>query len=181
MNENVATFIVMFAVVCFGSIAWAQKIYLTPVDALKLMFKKSSTVSEEKHAVSLELRQKLEKENRIPFPKNTYTFYVGKSGEKIDGYALIDEEIGKVEPITFVTLISPEGIIQQVEIMVYRESHGGEVAQLRFLNQFRGKTLVGDLRLNQGIRSITGATLSAKALVTGTRRALILWQNFYGK
>ena len=181
LNKNVAAFIIILAVVCFGPIAEAQKIYLTPTDALKLMFKKSSTVSEAKQVMPPELRQKLEKENRIPFPKNTYMFYVGKSGEKIDGYALIDEEIGKVEPITFVTLISPEGIIEQVEIMVYRESHGGEVAQSRFLNQFRGKTLVGDLRLNQGIRSITGATLSAKALVTGSRRALILWQTFYGK
>jgi len=61
LNKNVAAFIIILAVVCFGPIAEAQKIYLTPTDALKLMFKKSSTVSEAKQVMPPELRRKLEK------------------------------------------------------------------------------------------------------------------------
>jgi len=65
--------------------------------------------------------------------------------------------------------------------MVYRESHGGEVASKRFLNQFKEKGLNDEIRLHGNIVNVTGATLSSQALVVGVNRALALWQILYGK
>jgi len=116
-----------------------------------------------------------------PLPKERYTFFVGKTKGEVDGYALIDEQVGKVLPITFITRLSPEGKVQTTEVMVYRESRGGEVKSKRFLRQFKEKGLNEELRLRGNIVNISGATLSSRALVIGVRRAIVLWNLLYGR
>lgn len=164
-----------------GSALAQTTVYLTPADALKLIFKDSQEVIKEDHPIGPEQRQQAQALLGYDLPKSQYTFYLGRSGGKVDGYAIVDEQIGKVQPITFVTRIEPDGKVSAVEIMVYRESHGGDVASKRFLNQFKQKSLNSELRLHGDIVNISGATLSSHALVVGVKRALTLWQIFYGK
>ncbi len=155
-------------------------VYLRPEQALKQLFQGSQEVIQEKHDLTSERLKKAKELLKYDLPKSSYTFYLGKTGTHVDGYALIDEQIGKVSPITFVSRISPQGKVDAVEIMVYRESHGGEVSSKRFLNQFKAKGLNDEIRLHGNIINITGATLSSQALVTGVNRALVLWKILYG-
>jgi len=180
--RNRLRFILIILSLFHVRVSWAQTtVYLKPAEALKLIFKDSQEVFKEDHPVTPEVEEKAKKLLNYDLPKASYTFYLGKTEGRVDGYALIDDEVGKVEPITFITRISPEGKVDQVEIMVYRETRGGEVTSRRFLNQFREKILNNELRLHGNIVNVTGATLSSHALVKGVRRALALWQIFYGK
>src|SRR5664279_2890135 len=43
------------------------------------------------------------------------------------GYVVTDEVIGKFELISYAVAIDLEGAVRQIEILSYRESHGGEV------------------------------------------------------
>jgi len=156
-------------------------VYLKPDEALKLIFKDSQEVIKEEHPVTPAVQEQAKHLLGYELSKTNYPFYIGKTNGKIDGYAVVDDEVGKVLPITFVTRINPDGKVAQVEIMVYRESHGGEVATKRFLNQFRQKALSDELRLHGNITNVSGATLSSQALVKGVKRALVLWQIFYKK
>lgn len=158
-----------------------DSVFLKPAEAIKLLFKTSEEVIKEDKALGpAEIAQFKSLIGYDP-PKTAYTFFIGRTGGKTDGYALIDEQIGKVQPITFISRINPDGKVAEVEIMVYRETHGGEVASKRFLNQFKQKALNDELRLHGNIVNISGATLSSHALVTGVNRALALWRIFYGK
>lgn len=166
----------------FASPLQAQTtVFLSPAEALKLIFSDSREVYKEDHCLSPEQKQKAQELLRYPPPKDNYTFYIGKSDGKINGYALIDEQVGKVMPITFVTRLSPEGKVESVEVMVYRESRGGDVKSRRFLKQFENKDLNEELRLYGNIVNVSGATLSSRALVVGVRRAIVLWNLIYGK
>ncbi len=163
-------------------LAWCQNtVFLTPADAIKLIFQNSKEVIKEDHAITPAIQEEARKLLGYELPKANYPFFVGKTDGKIDGYAVIDDEVGKVMPITFITRINPDGKVSQVEIMVYRESHGGEVATKRFLNQFKEKSFNEELRLDKNVIHVTGATLSSYALVKGVRRDLVLYQIFYGK
>ncbi|MBL7685929.1 MAG: FMN-binding protein [Deltaproteobacteria bacterium] len=174
--------IILFVCLLFPFTTFSQtSVFLKPEEALKLLFKDSKEVTKETPPISADQKSKIEKILGYDLPKSSYNFYLGKSDGKIDGYAMIDDEVGKVLPITFVTKISPDGKVEQVEIMVYRESHGGEVATKRFLNQFRTKSFNDELRLHGNIVNVSGATLSSHALVKGVRRALVLWQVLYAK
>ena len=87
--------------------------------------------------------------------------------------AFILEEIGKTEDIT-TGLVVKGGKIETVKVLVYRESHGGEVAREAFTRQFRGVSLKADSNLTRNPKNIAGATLSVRALTKLARLALYL-------
>jgi Na+-transporting NADH:ubiquinone oxidoreductase subunit NqrC len=70
--------------------------------------------------------------------------------------------------------IGIDGVVRGVEILDYRESHGGEVRDPRWLAQFTGKRGDAPLRLEQDIQNISGATLSCRHVTDGVRRLVAL-------
>ena len=85
--------------------------------------------------------------------------------------AWILEEIGRYRPIT-VGLVVSEGAIEQVKVLIFRESHGWEVRHEFFTDQFKGLRLETGLQLSAGVDGISGATLSVNALRALARLAL---------
>lgn len=174
-------FLLIITLFSSATVCLAETVYLTPQQALKRTFQGSQEVVSEKKTLLLEQKKRIEKATGITVAKDQWTFYLGKSGAKVDGYALIDNEIGKTEPITFMTTLSPQGEVRSVEILVYREPIGGEVKSDAFRKQFVGKKDVDPIRIGQDIKNITGATLSSRAVSVGVKRAVLLWKEFYGK
>jgi transcriptional regulator of nitric oxide reductase len=93
-------------------------------------------------------------------------------GDSLLGFAQVGNVIGKDQPITFLVAIDPEGRLKDVDILVYREPYGGEVAYDAWRRQFRGKTAADSLRVGREIRSISGATISVHAVTRGVTRIL---------
>jgi len=92
------------------------------------------------------------------------------------GYAVIVAEVGKVRPITHIVSVTPDGAVGRVAVMIYRESHGADVASERFMAQYAGKSLADPLRLDRDIINIAGSTLSGHAICRGVRKALAVVQ-----
>ena len=88
------------------------------------------------------------------------------------GFAAVGNVLGKDQPITFLVAVDPEDRLRDVDILVYREPYGGEVAYEAWRRQFRGKGTGDSLRVGREIRSISGATISVHAVTLGVRRLL---------
>ena len=88
------------------------------------------------------------------------------------------EEIGKEKPITVGLVVSRnsnnESQLESLRVLEYRESRGDEVRQAFFRDQFTGATLTAEQQLDRPIDSISGATLSTRALTKLVRLALFL-------
>ena len=89
--------------------------------------------------------------------------------------AWILEEIGKEKLITTGVIID-NGRIERIKVLVFRESRGWEVRHDFFTDQFQDASLKPDLGLDRTIDSISGATLSVRALKKQARVALFLSQ-----
>lgn len=140
---------------------------------LKDFFAKSERVTFAKLALTPVQQQNLRK--RLGYDvAPSWTVYYGKTGERIDGVAVIDNELGQHQPITFGVLIGADGVLKRVEVMVYREAYGAEVQQTRFRSQFVGKTAGDALRHGTDIVAIAGATISSKSMANGVRRAMAM-------
>lgn len=87
--------------------------------------------------------------------------------------AWILEEIGRDKPIT-VGLVTADGKILDVKVLIFRESRGWEVKYPFFTDQFKDATLVTGNNLDRKIDGISGATLSVNALTKLGRLALFL-------
>jgi len=88
------------------------------------------------------------------------------------GFAEVGNVIGKDQPITYLVAIDPWDHLKDVDILVYREPQGGEVAYEPWRRQFRGKTVADSLHVGKEIRNISGATISVHAVTLGVRRLL---------
>jgi len=94
--------------------------------------------------------------------------------------AWILEEIGRDKPIT-VGLVTADGKILDVKVLIFRESRGWEVRYPFFTDQFKDATLVTGNNLDRKIDGISGATLSVNALTKLGRLALFLHKHLDGK
>jgi electron transport complex protein RnfG len=154
--------------------AQAAGTYFTTPQILKEFFPKSQRVSFRK--VKLGPAELAALQGRLGYKpaKPEYVIFVATTGEHVDGYAVIDEELGQHEQITFAVKLSPEGAVERHEVMVYREKYGEEITDARFRRQFQGKTAKDAVRAGVDIDVVTGATISSRSMAIGVRRALVL-------
>jgi len=152
------------------------QVYLTKKQAFEIAFPGADKVDREKKWLTDEQKKAIGDLCLQKFEPNRMTFYVGKRDGVPMGYAIIDHEIGKSFPITFMVVLNVDGSVRDVEIMVYREPRGWEVRYPSFMDQFTGKNADTDYRT---INSITGATLSVRAMVKGVSRATAAYKVLY--
>ncbi len=117
-------------------------------------------------------RQQIEKSSGVKVRVNEIKAWRAKQGDSTNGWFLLDEVIGKHELITYAVAIGLDGAVQGVEILDYREGHGGAVRNANWRAQFKGKKTSSPLRLDEDIRNLSGATLSCQHLTEGVRRLL---------
>src|SRR5215471_2474163 len=107
-------------------------------------------------------RHAVEKSSATRTPVPTDRIWRAFAGDRLLGHVIVDEVYGKHEFITYAVAIDPSGAVLGLEIMDYRETHGGEVRQADWRAQFRGKHAGESLELGNGIANISGATMSCK-------------------
>ena len=155
------------------------EVYLTEEQALKILFPKAQKITLEELRLTPEQKARIEERIGWKFPEESFRAYQAQSKGTVEGYAVIQETIGKHRPITYMVGITPEGRVFDVEILIYRESKGSEVRRKRFNSQYEGKTAQDPIRINKDIINISGATMSVRSVSAGVKRALVLVEEFY--
>lgn len=93
------------------------------------------------------------------------------------GHLFVDEVIGKENLITYAVGIDADGTVHGLEILTYRESHGGEIRNPAWRSQFDHRKGLEQLRFGADIKNISGATLSSEHVTQGVRWLAALWQS----
>lgn len=157
------------------------EVLMSEEEGVKIMLPKSERVR--KDVIKLSPEKKVQIEERIgwKFPEQSFEVYIGETGTQIDGYALVQNTIGKHKPMTYMVGIDSKGHVSDVELLVFRESRGSEIRQKRFNAQYEGKTVHDPVRLNKDIINISGATMSVRSMSAGIKRVLVLIDEFYLK
>ncbi len=105
-------------------------------------------------------------------PVGTDTVLRVARGDSLLGFAVVRNVRGKDQAITFLVAIDPADRLKDVDVLVYREPYGGEVAYDAWRRQFRGKSAADSLRVGREIRAISGATISVHAVTLGVKQLL---------
>jgi Na+-translocating ferredoxin:NAD+ oxidoreductase subunit G len=93
--------------------------------------------------------------------------------ERVDGYAVLDNELGQHEQIGFAVRVSADGAVDRLEVTAYREAYGYEINSLRYRDQWRGKRLADLSGVGGDVDAISGATISSRSTARFIRRALL--------
>lgn len=189
-----------FILIAFASPAWSERVwdselkrylteqemmmaevFMTEEDGVKIMLPKSERVRKDTIKLSPEKKAQIEERIGWKFPEESFEVYIGETGTQIDGYALVQNTIGKHKPMTYMVGVDGKGRVSDVELLVFRESRGSEIRQKRFNTQYEGKTVLDPVRINKDIINISGATMSVRSMSAGIKRVLVLVDEFYLK
>jgi hypothetical protein len=156
--------------------AWAR-VYMTQEDALRLAF--PAPQAHERRTLYLDEGQadRAAEAAGTAIETRVVPYYVGRSGGQVSGYAYFDTHLVRTLPETVMIRLTPEGAIAGIDIVSFDEPEDYKVSP-RWLDQFRGRAAGDAARLPAGIRVMTGATLSARAITDAARRVLALHRLF---
>jgi len=152
------------------------QVYLTKKQAFEIAFPGADEIKKERLWLTKEEIRAIEEIYMYKIYETRFTFYTGIKNGKSMGSMLIDNIIGKSFPITFMTVLNTDGTVRDVEIMVYREPQGWEVRYKSFRSQFYGKDTSSN---SNEILSISGATLSVRAIKSGVYKAMAAYKILY--
>jgi Na+-translocating ferredoxin:NAD+ oxidoreductase RnfG subunit len=103
---------------------------------------------------------------------DTVSVLRASQGGALLGFARVRNVKGKDQPITYLVAIDSHDALKDVDVLVYREPYGGEVAYDPWRKQFRGKSANAPLVVGKDIRNISGATISSHSVTLGVRQTL---------
>lgn len=95
-----------------------------------------------------------------------------RRNDSVLGFAQVRDVMGKDQPITYLVATDTALVLRDIDILVYREAYGGEVAYEAWRKQFRGRDARDSLVVGRQIRGISGATISVNAVTLGVRQAV---------
>jgi len=162
--KRTSLLLILFLLIPFTSLS-AEEIYQKPRDFIKEVFTDVRPLS---HTLWVtQGRRKTVEEILGERPKSLRVRF-WEHGTRT---AWILEAKGKNKPITAGIVIN-QGKIEQIKILIFRESHGSEVRRKAFTHQFNGARLTKEHVLTRDIESISGENLSVRAITAMARLAL---------
>lgn len=150
--------------------------YLTVEAAQRALFPQADRFTEVVLALTPAERQQVAALAGAQPPHRSLRGWKAWRAGELAGYVFVDEVIGKEDFITYAAGIDAAGRLQAIEVLAYRESHGGEIKSEAWRRQFAGRQGLTQLRLQADIKNIAGATLSCEHVTQGVRWLVALWQ-----
>lgn len=148
------------------------KVFLTVDEALELAFpgchveRRTVYLSEEEEAHARELA-------RLPMDARVVRPYVAMRDGKLVGTAYFDNHRVRTKNEVVMFVVGPDDRLQRFELCSFAEPVD-YIPRTAYYAQFQGKKLDEELDLRRGIRSVAGATLTARAGTEAARRTLAL-------
>lgn len=152
--------------------------YLTVAQAQAALFPAAKSFVERSLTFTDEQRDRIKAAAGVRQRTVEQKVWRAEADGKLLGWFLVDEVIGKHEFITYATAISSEGRVLGVEVLNYRETHGGQIRDASWRKNFVGKTLSDPFTLDQDVPNISGATLSCRNVTDGVKRLLVIHKQF---
>ena len=160
----------MFVSFLFVASNLKAQLMRTQEDALKLAF---PTAKVERLTVFLTETQveQIQKLAHVKLESKLVTYYVGRSGSEIAGFAFFEKNTVRTKEEIFMVVLNPDGSVRFVEMLAFYEPFD-YLPTSRWLKLFGGKSLTDGLWPGREIHNITGATLTARAVTLGVRKVL---------
>ena len=175
MRRAVAALLATPAVVMVAPApALGGQTYLSEADAPRAMFPEATAAARKTLDLSDAEIATLSKALGRRVDARRYPYLEVKTDKGLVGIIVILDVMGESQPITFAIGIRPDGALQDIQVMAYREPQGEAIQEKRFRKQFVGKRSKDPLTLDKDIDAISGATISSRSATFAARKGLLL-------
>ncbi len=149
------------------------KVIISPFDVMEATFTDKSTVVKKNVLLNKAKASAIENEAKSKLKTKIYRLYSASINDKVVGYGLLLTRKVRTKDVAVLYLFTPEKKIKSAEIIAFHEPIEYLPSQT-WLSQFDDVSETKVLRVGKDITTITGATLSARAISDGSRLALAI-------
>lgn len=151
----------------------AAEVLMSQKEALAWAFPDADRVDTQSFALSDDQVRRVEALSRTRLETKLVRLFTALKGDRVLGYAFIDQHTVRTLPEAFLVVLDPEGRVERLRVLAFYEPPEYRPPE-RWLAQFEGRSAEEPLRLQRDVHGIAGSTLSSQAVTGGVRRALAL-------
>lgn len=156
------------------SVATQAKVFFSKEEALQLAFGDNATVESLALFPDEEQIRQIEQLAKSKLDSKLINVYVGKKGDTLLGYALIESHTVRSQTETLLLVLDTQGQIKNVKTLAFNEPPEYQPPE-RWYNQLINRTL-DQLGFDQDVQAIAGATLSTRAALNSARKTAAIFQ-----
>ena len=148
-------------------------------EILRRVFPQAERVEKRFVYLTRDQQAEVEKRARVRAVPRLYRFYEVRRGAEVIGYGVTDTHILRTHSETLLIVLEADGRVRQVEVLAFEEPPDYQPSD-RWLRRFQGRALDDRLWLGRDVPNVTGATITATAVLRSVRTVLAVWQVIYG-
>lgn len=150
--------------------------YMSLAQAQALIFSQAQEFVAAPVTLTADQIERIERQSGVNVRVPQQQVWQARAAGNLLGWVILDQVIGKHDLITYAVGINVDGSLRQFQVIEYREAYGYQVRELKWRDQFVGKTASDSLELGTDILNISGATMSCRHVTAGIKRLLVFAQ-----
>lgn len=158
----------------FLALPASAQMLLSPTDAMLKNYGNKSKISEEVVALTPSLVQKIQESSSVKVEAKKIQLFKATQDGKTIGYGILLNRKIRSKNGVVLYLISKDATLKAIEVIAFNEPLE-YIPSKTWMAQFENVKADTSLTLAKNIANITGATLSAKSFVDGSRIALAFY------
>lgn len=147
---------------------------ISPIDAMNQSYGVKSKISEDNILLTNIQAKKIQDESNVKLETNIFKVFKAEQNGKIIGYGILINKKIRSKNGVVLYLISTDSVLKGMEVIAFNEPME-YVPSKKWMSQFENVKTQTQLNLSKDIPTITGATLSAKSFVDGSKIAFALY------
>lgn len=164
----------IFALLLFFSFSTLQaQMLISPIDAMKEAYDLNATITKKNILLSNTKYTNIQKNAKTKLDTKIYRIFTAKKDDKILGYGVLVSRKVRSKNGVVLYFIKNNNLLG-IEVIAFNEAPEYLTTD-RWNSQFEDINTSKMLRLNRDIPSISGATMSARSVVEGSRIAFALY------
>lgn len=168
-----AASVAILLVAGIASVPATAGLLMSQQEALAWAFPEADRVDTQAFVLTDDQVRRVEELSRTKLETKLVQLFTAVQGDRVVGYAFIDQHIVRTLPEAFLVVLAADGSVQRLRVLAFYEPPEYMPPE-RWLHQFDGKGSDAPLRLQRDVHGIAGSTLSSQAVTGGVRRALAL-------
>lgn len=164
--------------IAFAATPGVAKQFMSEEQARALIFPQAQEFIAAPVVLTAEQVRLLERQSRVNVRSPNQQVWKVQTAGALLGWFILDQVIGKHELIAYAVGINADGSLWQFQIIEYKEAWGSQVRELKWRDQFVGKTSADALEVGVDIANISGGTMSATHVTDGIKRLLFFHDLF---
>jgi Na+-translocating ferredoxin:NAD+ oxidoreductase RnfG subunit len=148
---------------------------ISPFDAMKASYGEKSEISKKNILLRVEQAKKVSKSAQAKLDSKIFRVFKATKDNKLLGYGILVSRIMRTKNAVVLYMISKDSILTSMEIIAFNEPVE-YIPSKTWMKQFENISTDKRLVISKDIPTITGATLSARSIVDGSRVAFSFYE-----